>query len=67
MNFSPSFSSLSLLLGPEQDDLERLPLEELRHVQAYERQRLGLTKTVGVGVGVVGALATGKILLRSTS
>jgi hypothetical protein len=64
MNFSPSFSPFNLLLGPERDDLERLPLDELRLVHEYERQRLGLTKTVGIGIGVAGALATGKIILK---
>lgn len=63
MNFS-SVSPLSLLLGSERDDLERVPLEELRLIHEYERQRLGLTKTVGFGVGIAGALATGKIILK---
>ena len=64
MNFSSPISPFGLLLGPEHDDLERLPLEELRLIQEYERQRLGLTKTVSIGVGIAGALVTGKILLK---
>jgi len=43
---------------------ERIPLEKLRLIHEYEQQRLGLTRTVGIGAGIVGALATGKILLK---
>jgi hypothetical protein len=52
-------SALGLLLAPDNDNLETLSTEELRHIHACEQQRLKLTETVGRGVGVVGALAGG--------
>lgn len=64
MIFPPSISPFGLLLGPERDDLERTPLEELRLMHENERQRLGLTRTVGIGAGITGALAAGRILLK---
>ncbi len=64
MIFPPSISPFGLLLGTERDDLERTPLEELRLMHENERQRLGLTRTVGIGAGITGALAAGRILLK---
>jgi hypothetical protein len=64
MKFAPSMSAFDLLLSSEPDNLEDLSLEELRHIHECERQRLGLTDTVGVLAGVVGAVAAGKLIRK---
>ena len=56
-------ASLLGLTSPD-EDLESLSTEELRYIHACEYQRLGLTQTVGTAGGVLGALVTGKFLLR---
>ena len=60
MRFAPSTSPLGLLLASEHDDLESISTEELRHIHAYERQLLELTKAVGVGIAA--RLAAGKLI-----
>lgn len=64
MRLAPPLSPLGLLLSSEPDDLDSLSTEELRHIHACERQRLRLTETVGVGTGIVAALAAGRIVRR---
>lgn len=59
-----SSPSALLGLGPDNEDLNLLSTEELRFVHAAERQRLGLTETVGVASGAVGVLLAGRHLFR---
>ncbi|MBA3670537.1 MAG: hypothetical protein H0W68_00760 [Gemmatimonadaceae bacterium] len=57
-------SPFDLLLSSEPDNLEELPLEELRYIHECERQRLGLTRTVGVLGGITAAVAAGKLIRK---
>ncbi len=59
---APSAAQLLGLSSLDNEDLEKLSTEELRHIHAVERDRLDLTGQLGVAGGFVGVLGLGRYL-----
>jgi hypothetical protein len=60
----PMVSRLLGLTGDRDEKLEDLSTAELELIHAVERQRLGLTRKVCTGAGILGSLAARRFLIR---